>query len=160
MWQSLSHPSVSVLELVIRAVVVYGFILFLIRISGKRQLGQLSAIEFVTILLISNAVQNAMNAGDNSLFGGIVLAVVLVIISMGVAILSYRYKKFRHLVEGTPTILVRRGELIHSHLEKERLTREELMTLLRRQGFHKIHKIDLAILESDGTLTVTASSSH
>ncbi len=160
MWQSLSHPSVSVLELVIRAVVVYGFILFLIRISGKRQLGQLSAIEFVTILLISNAVQNAMNAGDNSLFGGMVLAVVLVIISMGVAILSYRYKKFRHLVEGTPTILVRRGELIHSHLEKERLTREELMTLLRRQGFHKIHDIDLAILESDGTLTVTASSSH
>ena len=160
MWQSLSHPSVSVLELVIRAVIVYGFILFLIRISGKRQLGQLSAIEFVTILLISNAVQNAMNAGDNSLYGGMVLAAVLVVISMGVAILSYRYKKFRHLVEGTPTILVRRGELIHSHLEKERLTREELMTLLRRQGFHKIHDIDLAILESDGTLTVTASSSH
>jgi uncharacterized membrane protein YcaP (DUF421 family) len=159
MWQSLSNPSVSLLELGIRAVVVYAFILFLIRVSGKRQLGQLSAIEFVTILLISNAVQNAMNAGDNSLFGGMVLAAVLVVMSVGIAVFSYRNKRFRHWVEGTPTILIRHGELIQKHLEKERLTREELVILLRRQGIHRIHDVDLAILESDGSLSVSLKES-
>jgi len=155
MWHSLSSPQVSYLELIIRAIAVYGFILFLIRVSGKRQLGQLSAIEFVTILLISNAVQNAMNAGDNSLTGGMTLAAVLVLLSTGIAILSYRSKRFRHWVEGTPTILIRHGEVIRPHLEKERLTHEELVTLLRRQGVHKIHEVELAILESDGALSVT-----
>ncbi|MBU6152845.1 MAG: DUF421 domain-containing protein [Bdellovibrionales bacterium] len=155
MWQSLTSPSVPYLELVIRAIVIYAFVLFLIRVSGKRQLGQLSAIEFVTILLISNAVQNAMNAGDNSLTGGMVLSSVLVFLSTGIAILSFRHKRFRHWVEGTPTILIRRGEVIKPHLEKEKLTHEELVTLLRRQGVHKIHEVELAILESDGSLSVT-----
>ena len=150
MWNSLFSPSVSSLELMIRAVAVYGFILFLIRVSGKRQLGQLSAIEFVTILLISNAVQNAMNAGDNSLVGGMILSAVLVFLSTGIAILSFRHKRFRHWVEGTPTILIRRGEVIKPHLEKEKL-----VTLLRRQGVHKIHEVEIAILESDGSLSVT-----
>ncbi len=153
--QSLFHTSIPYLELVIRAVVVYGFILFLIRISGKRQIGQLSAIEFVTILLISNAVQNSMNGGDNSLLGGMILASMLVALSVGIAIFSYRSRFFRHFIEGTPTILIRHGEVIKPHLEKERLTMEELIILLRRQGIHKTHEIDLAILESDGSLSVT-----
>jgi hypothetical protein len=155
MWHSMISPQTSTLELILRASAVYGFILFLLRISGKRQLGQLSAIEFVAILLISNAVQNAMNAGDNSLTAGLILSAVLVLLSTGIAILSYRSKRFRHWVEGTPTILIRHGEVIRPHLEKERLTHEELVSLLRRQGVHKIHEIELAILESDGSLSVT-----
>jgi uncharacterized membrane protein YcaP (DUF421 family) len=154
-WHSLSTTSVPVFELVIRAVVVYFFILFLIRVSGKRQMGQLSAIEFVTILLISNAVQNAMNAGDNSLLGGLVLALVLVLLSIGIAVVTYRNKRIRRWVEGTPTILVRHGEIIQPHLERELLNREELQTLLRRQGVHKIKEVETAILESDGSLSVT-----
>lgn len=155
MWNSLFHPSVSLTELLIRVTLVFFFILFLLRISGKRQLGQLSAIEFVSILLISNAVQNAMNAGDNSLIGGLVLAAGLVILSILISIFSFRYKKFRHLIEGTPTILVRHGALVEKHLETERVTREELMVMLRRQGIHHLIEIELAILESDGTLSVT-----
>ena len=155
MMESLLNTSIPYLELFIRAVVVYGFILFLIRISGKRQIGQLSAIEFVTILLISNAVQNSMNGGDNSLLGGMILSSVLVAISVGIAIFSYRSKSFRHFIEGTPTILIRHGEVIKPHLEKERLTMEEMVILLRRQGIHKIHEVDLAIMESDGRISVT-----
>ncbi len=96
-----------------------------------------------------------MNGGDNSLLGGMILSGVLVALSVGIAILSYRSKMFRHLVEGTPTILIRHGEVIKLHLEKERLTIEELVILLRRQGIHKIHEVDLGILESDGRLSVT-----
>ena len=159
MWNSLTHPSVSILELVIRVIVVYAFILFLLRISGKRQLGQLSAIEFVSILLISNAVQNAMNAGDNSLVGGMVLALGLVALSTITAILSYRYKRVRHFVEGTPTIVIRHGSIIAANLKRERITHEELMVMLRRQGLHHVSEIELAILESDGTLTAQTISS-
>lgn len=154
MWSSLTHPSVSILELLIRVIMVYGFILFLLRISGKRQLGQLSAIEFVSILLISNAVQNAMNAGDNSLVGGLVLAAGLVALSTVTSVLSYRNKFFRHLVEGTPTILIRHGKVIEPCLKRERVTREDLVVMLRRQGIHHIPDIELAIMESDGTLSV------
>ena len=154
MWNSLAHPSVSILELLIRVVLVYGFILFLLRISGKRQLGQLSAIEFVSILLISNAVQYAMNAGDNSLVGGLVLAAGLVVLSTITSILSYRYKSVRHLVEGTPTIVIRHGKILTQCLKRERITLDELKVMLRRQGLHHSEEIELAILESDGTLTI------
>ena len=155
MWNSLIHPSIGFLELILRAVLVYGFVLLLIRISGKRQLGQLSAIEFVTILLISNAVQNAMNGGDNSLVGGMVLAAMLVVLSVAIAILSFKYKPFRRLVEGVPTVLIRHGEVITPHLNRELLTRDELSALLRRQGIHQFKNVELAILESDGSLSVT-----
>jgi len=158
MWNSLTHPSISFVELILRAVLVYGFVLFLIRISGKRQLGQLSAIEFVTILLISNAVQNAMNGGDNSLVGGMVLAAMLVILSVSIAILSFRYKPFRRWIEGVPTVLIRHGEIIQKNLDRELLTRDELAALLRRQGIHQCRAVDLAILESDGSLSITVKS--
>ena len=155
MWTSLIRPSVGIPELILRAVLIYGFVLFLIRISGKRQLGQLSAIEFVTILLISNAVQNGMNGGDNSLIGGMVLAAILVILSGSIAILSFKNKQFRHWVEGVPTILIRKGEVIKPNLKRELLTHEELVALLRRQGIHQVSAVDLAVLESDGSLSVT-----
>jgi uncharacterized membrane protein YcaP (DUF421 family) len=81
-------------------------------------------------------------------------------LSVGIAIYSYRSKSFRHWIEGTPTILIRHGEIIKPHLEKERLTIEELMILLRRQGIHKIHEVELAILESDASLSVTLKSKN
>ena len=155
MFNSLFHPSVSVLELLIRVVAVYVCILVLIRLSGKREVGQFSSIEFVSILLISNAVQNAMNAGDNSLIGGLILALGLIVMSWGISKLSYRFKKFRRIVEGTPTILVRHGMIIDSHLRKEQISREELHILIRKQGITDLRLVDLAILESDGKLTLT-----
>jgi uncharacterized membrane protein YcaP (DUF421 family) len=159
MWTSLSHPSISILELLIRAVAVYFFVLVLLRISGKRQLGQLSAIEFVSILLISNAVQNSMNGGDNSLLGGLVLASALVVLSSLIAVLSYRFKTVRHLVEGVPTIVIRNGEIIQKSLDREKITSEELMTMLRRQGVHQMKDIELGVLESDGMLSVAKRDS-
>jgi len=155
MFNSLFHSSISFSELLVRVVVIYAFILFLLRISGKRQLGQLSAIEFVSILLISNAVQNSMNGGDNSLLGGMILAGGLILLSTFVSVLSYKFTQFRHLVEGSPTLIVRKGEWIKENLRKERLTFEDVMTMLRRQGIHHVREVDIGILESDGSLSVT-----
>src|SRR6185436_11934864 len=109
MWQNMTDLGLSPLNLIVRAVVVYLAVLILLRISGKRQLGQMGATEFVSVLLISNAVQNSMNGGDNSLSGGILLAAVLIILSSAISYLTYRSRVFRSIFEGIPTLLVHHG---------------------------------------------------
>src|SRR5579859_7472683 len=100
MWQNLTTLALPAPNLIVRALVVYLSVLILLRISGKRQIGQMGATEFVTVLLISNAVQNSMNGGDNSLSGGLLLAVVLVGLSMLIARLTYRSRIFSRIFEG------------------------------------------------------------
>ena len=154
----LTHLTISLPNLTIRAVVVYLAVLLLLRISGKRQLGQMSAIEFVALLLISNAVQNAMNGGDNSLVGGLWLAAVLIFLSWLISWLGYRNKHVRIIFEGSPRLIVHRGKIITKALAKERLNPSELTTLLRKQGIHHFHEVHSAVLESDGTLSVIKES--
>lgn len=141
-------------ELLIRGVAVYAVLLVLLRLSGKREMGQFSPIEFVSIMLISNAVQNSMNGGDNSLVGGLFLALILIMFSSGIGYFSYRSKKFRRWVEGTPTLIIRHGKIVEPSLRRERITHDELITMLRRQGIRHLSEVDSGIFESDGRLTV------
>src|SRR3954452_106505 len=102
MWQNLMGLSLPIENLVLRGTVVYLAVIVLLRLAGKRQLGQMGATEFVAILLISNAVQNAMNGGDNSLAGGLLLALVLIAMSWGISWSTYRSRRARALFEGRP----------------------------------------------------------
>lgn len=149
------HFDIPYMDLIIRAVVVYLSVLLLLRMGGKRQMGQMNATEFVAILLISNAVQNSMNGGDNSLIGGLLLAAVLIATSTLISYLTYKSKIVSTIFEGNPTLLIHKGSLIKKNTEKELLSESELKTLLRKQGFHDISKIQTAVLEADGTLSVT-----
>ncbi len=151
----LYHLSLSPLDLIIRAVVVYLAVLLLLRVSGKRQMGQMGPTEFVAVLLISNAVQNSMNGGDNSLLGGLILASILILMSWGIAVLTYRNRKMEALFEGTPTLLVHKGKLVKENLAKEYMRKTELVALLRKQGVHSLLDVETAILEADGTLSIT-----
>lgn len=155
MFANLTQLNLPVLNLIIRVSIVYLAILLLLRISGKRQLGQMGATEFVSILLISNAVQNSMNGGDNSLVGGLVLAAALIALSTLISYLTYRSRLFSRIFEGTPTLLIHKGKLIRQNLQKERLSITELKVLLRKQGVHEYGNVDTAVLEADGTLSVT-----
>lgn len=158
MWSNLTQLSIPGWNLVFRAAIVYLSVLLLLRISGKRQLGQMGATEFVAILLISNAVQNAMNGGDNSLVGGLILALVLVFLSWLISVLTFRSKKMQTLFEGTPSLLIHRGEPVLKNMMKERITRGELVVLLRKQGIHQFNEVHTAILEADGVLSVTKTT--
>ena len=158
MLQNLLDLSLSPLNLVVRAAVVYLAILLLLRISGKKQVGQMGAVEFVTILLISNAVQNSMNGGDNSLIGGLLLALVLITISTIISFLTYKSRFFSHLFEGTPTLVIHRGKILHKPLRREMMSESELIILLRKQGINHFSEIETAVLEADGTLSVTRVS--
>lgn len=153
MLENLTHMDVSVLNLIVRAVVVYFSVLVLLRMGGKRQIGQMSPTEFVAVLLISNAVQNAMNAGDNSLVGGLILAISLVALSTLISFLTYKFKVFERFFEGTPTLLIHHGNLLEKNMRKEQVSEDELHALIRQQG-SKLKEINTAILEANGTLTL------
>jgi uncharacterized membrane protein YcaP (DUF421 family) len=146
--------SLSPLNFIIRGTIVFLFVLILLRIGGKRQLGQMSATEFVAILLISNAVQNSMNGGDNSVTGGLILACTLIFLSWLISFLTFRSRGFSTVFEGTPTLLIHKGKVIEKHMNKERITQNELRVLLRKQNVHNISEVKSAILEADGSFTI------
>lgn len=145
-------------QFVLRGFIVYFAVLILLRLGGKRQIGQMGAGEFVAILLISNAVQNAMNGGDNSITVGLILATVIIISSVFIEWLTYRSKKWEIIIQGRPTLLIHHGQVLQHNLDRERLNVRELRALLRRQGIHDIHEVVDAILESDGYISVTKQS--
>jgi uncharacterized membrane protein YcaP (DUF421 family) len=154
-WANLFHLDLPAGNLIVRAVLVYLSVVVLLRVSGKRQIGQMGATEFVAILLISNAVQNSMNGGDNSLAGGLILATILILLSAVISYLTYRSKFFTSVFEGTPTIIIHKGKVLRRNMIKERMNESDLRTLLRKQGIHDVTDINSAILESDGTLSVS-----
>lgn len=148
------HLSFAWWEFIVRGAVVYAFVLLLIRLGGKREIGQMGAGEFVAILLVSNAVQNSMNGGDNSISGGLILSVVIIGLSVMVAYLTYKSRKLENIIQGKPSVLIRNGEIIPKNMRKELLNIHELRTILRRQGVQNLHDVLLATLESDGYISV------
>src|SRR5260221_8321648 len=110
-------PSFPLWQFVLRGTVIYLGVVFLLRLGGKRQVGQMGVGEFVAILLISNAVQNAMNGGDNSITGGLVLAAVLVALSWLIAFLTYKSKTWETVFEGRPRLLIHQGKIIQNNLD-------------------------------------------
>jgi uncharacterized membrane protein YcaP (DUF421 family) len=155
---ALWNPSFPIWLFLIRGSVVYLSVLLLLRLGGKRQIGQMGTGEFVAILLISNAVQNAMNGGDNSITGGLVLAADIILLSAGIAYLTYRSKHWEALFEGRPRLLVHQGVILQKNLENEWMNVHELGTALRRQGIHDIGDIQEAVLESNGSISVIKKS--
>jgi uncharacterized membrane protein YcaP (DUF421 family) len=141
-------------EFIIRASVVYLMVMALLRIAGKRQVGQMGMPQLVALLLISNAVQNAMNGNDSSITGGIILASVIVFWSFIAELITSKSKRLENLIQGRPTILIRKGKVLFDHLQHEHLSPTELKVLLRKQGVHSLSEIEEAILESDGYVSV------
>jgi len=145
---------VPVWELILRSVVIYVFLIVLLRITGKRQVGQLAPFDLVLLLVLSNAVQNSMNGGDNSLVGGMVSATTLVVLNFVVAFATYRFKAVEVLVEGRPQVLIHNGRLYEQALTEARLTRHELDAALRRASCADIEDVRYAVLENNGEITV------
>lgn len=156
--ENLFHMNASFAYFILRGTVVYIAILFLLRLGGKREVGQMGTGEFVAILLISNAVQNSMNGGDNSITGGLLLACVIIAWSSLIAYTTYKSKRAANIILGSPTLLIHDGRILQHNLHKELLSLYELKAILRRQGIHDISDIHAAILESDGVVSVTHMS--
>jgi uncharacterized membrane protein YcaP (DUF421 family) len=146
--------SVTWWELVLRAAVVYAFLIVLLRITGKRQVGQLAPFDLVLLLVLSNAVQNSINAGDNSLLGGLISASVLVALNYLLSLATYRSKAVENLIEGRPQILIHKGKVIESVMEDAKMTHHELNAALRQAGCSSAEDAHYAVLENNGTISV------
>ena len=145
-------------ELIARSLIVYLFLLTLIRLTGKRQVGQLAPFDLILLLVLSNAVQNAMNGGDNSVQAGIISALTLVMLNYGIGYATFRSKRFEALIEGRPQLLIHNGKLYRDVMEKQRLTQHELDAALRRQGVSDIAHVHVALIENNGDITVQLRS--
>ena len=114
------YPGRLVLEqIVVRSAIVYGFLLIVLRLMGKRQIGQLAPFDLVLILVLSNAVQNAMNGGDNSVIGGLVSASTLFALNSAVGFVTARSKRAEALIEGHPVVLIHNGKLYDAMLSEQ-----------------------------------------
>jgi uncharacterized membrane protein YcaP (DUF421 family) len=146
--------SVPIWEIVLRTVIVYLAILILLRLAGKRELGQMSVIDFVVILLIANAVQNSMNGGDVSLVGGLAAATTLVAMNMLLDRVGRRLPVVARFFREEPTLLMQDGTLIVKNLDREHVDREEIEMAAREHGVPDLAGVDMAILEPDGSISI------
>ncbi len=142
-----------IIEIVARTVIIYLVVLVGVRLSGKREVGQMTPFDLTLLLLISNSVQNAMTGPDNSLIGGIAAALTLLVMNYVIAELSGGNRRFRRFVQGQPSLLVHNGKVIAAHLAKEHVSMDELERALREHGINSYHDVALAVLEVDGSIS-------
>ena len=140
----------------LRVAAVFVVVLLFIRLSGKRVLGQITPFDLVTLLLISNAVQNAMIGPDNSLTGGLVAAAVLLLLNR----LISSHPLLREAVEGEPAVLVQNGKVFAEQLRREAVSLHELEAALRSHGVARLDDVASAVLEVDGTISVSQIGEH
>lgn len=150
MW-SLSTPY---WEFIIRAAIVYVFVMVVLRLAGKRQMGELAPFDFVLLLLLSNGVQNAMNGGDNTITAGLIITVTLVGLNSMIAWLAFKNKEIEKVVEGRPEILVHNGYLYSDVLKRNQITHHELNDALRQNDCTSLDDVRLAVLETNGQISV------
>ena len=146
---------IPILEKILRPVLVYIFLVLLLRIFGKRELAQLNPFDLVVVISLANTVQNAIIGDDNSVAGGFIGATSLVITNYLVVRFLFRHRRLDQIFEGRPCVLIRDGKICKEALAKEMITVHELASVVRRQGFNGLHEVEKCILEPGGAFVVT-----
>jgi uncharacterized membrane protein YcaP (DUF421 family) len=145
---------IPAIEVIARTAIVYLALLVALRLAGKREIGQMTTFDLVVILLIANAVQNAMVGPDSSVTGGLIAAFVLLLGNYAIAWISEHFTPLRVWLEGTPTVLVSNGLLLKSNMRKESIDAEEIYMAMREHGIDSLPDVKLAVLEIDGSISI------
>ena len=153
-WKLIFYPDVPLLEIVLRASVMYISLFVLLRVILKRQTGSLGMTDLLLITLLADASQNAMAGEYTSIIDGIVLVATIIFWNYAFDWLSFKFDWFSRLIEPTPLLLVRDGKLLRKNMRKELITEDELMSQLREQGLDDLGKVKEAYMESDGQFSV------
>jgi len=155
------------METVIRAVVMYLFLLAALRIMGKREFGQLSPLELVTLLLIPEVMQQALIRDDFSITNAIISASTLLMLTFLTSLITHRNPKVARLVEGVPVVLVEHGQILADSMNRERVTPDEIFAQMHQSGLEQLKQVRWAILQTDGRIAIISetdseltSSSH
>jgi uncharacterized membrane protein YcaP (DUF421 family) len=150
----------TTVAIVLRTLVVYLGVFVGLRLMGKRELGQMTVFDLVVILLVANAVQNAMVGPDASLQGGLIAAAVLLVLNRAVAALRLHAGRWGRLIEGTPTVLLQEGQFLDPALRKEGLERKQVEMAMREHGIESPAQVRLAVLETDGSISIVPSDAQ
>lgn len=148
----------SLLDVAFRTAIVYVFIVFALKFGGQRDVGQMSRLDLIVLLVIADAVQNSMVGENSTLLGGLVAATVLVGLDRGLRLLEHRSASARKAIEGEARMLIRNGAVLGKALRDEDISTEELMAALRKRGVVRPDQVELAVLETDGSISVVPFS--
>ena len=154
----LDYPSANgAVTIAAKTAVIYAFLIIGLRLLGKRELGQLSLYDLVMVIILGNAVQNAMINNDNTLGGGLVAGTVLLTLNWSLNRVINRSKRAERFLVGEPILIVHDGKPLRDGLRREGITMDQLATALREHGLDDVSQVHLAVLESDGTISVVPS---
>lgn len=140
-------------EFMARAVIVYGILMVMVRLSGKRTIGQFTPFDLLIVMLLSEAVSNSLTGGDEGVTGGLIIAATLVGLNLIVSTISARSRKAAEVIEGTPVLLGRDGKLFKEVVKKCKLSEQEVEEILRQNDV-ELHETQTIFLEPDGEITV------
>ncbi|HTT32177.1 MAG TPA: YetF domain-containing protein [Methylomirabilota bacterium] len=152
-WKDMFVLGLPLLEKILRPIIVYAFLVIVLRLAGKRELVQLNPFDLVVLLTLSNTVQNAIIGEDNSVSGGIIGATSLLVCNYFVVRFLYDHRKLDQLVEGKADVLIEHGKVHAPHLKSELITKVQLEAAARKQGFASLSEVEQCVLEPGGTLT-------
>ncbi|HUS23046.1 MAG TPA: YetF domain-containing protein, partial [Aeromicrobium sp.] len=152
MLHDIFHLDVSVVEKLLRPVLIYAFLAIALRVAGKRELAQLNSLDFIVLLAVANAVQNGIIGDDVSVTGAVLGASALLLLNGILAVVLFRMPRLRTIAEGTPRTLIRMGVMDYEALRKERLTVDQLMAAIATQGAGGLDDVEEAVLEPNGTI--------
>ncbi len=141
-------------EFVLRAVVVYVVVLAMVRLAGKRALGQFTPFDMLLLVLLGNAVQNALLGQDTSLGGGLLLAATLIVLNYFVGWITTRSPRIERAIEGEPVVLARHGHVLQKVLRRELVSKADFAKAMRDAGSDDVDDVELALLETNGHITV------
>jgi uncharacterized membrane protein YcaP (DUF421 family) len=152
-------PEISTGEKILRSLIVYFFLLLMLRLLGKREVAQMTVFDLVVLLILSNVLQNSLIGPDNSVTGGLIGATAILLTNWLMGHLVFRSKRLSRAIEGVPVLLVHHGQLVEQNLRRESISKDDLLSMLRTQGVFHLHEVRVAVLEPSGKLSVMKEDS-
>jgi uncharacterized membrane protein YcaP (DUF421 family) len=141
------------MDIALRAVFLYAFVVLLMRVMGRRELSSLSAIDLVLLVVLGDAIQQGLTQDDYSLTGAVIAISTIAAVQVGISYLSFRSRRARRILEGEPIVIVQDGKLIERNLKRERLTEDEIAAEMRIQQIGSVEDVAWGILESGGNMS-------
>ena len=141
------------MDIALRAVVLYAFVVFVVRVMGRRELSSLSAVDLVLLIVLGDAIQQGLTQDDYSVTGAVIAVSTIATVQVLTSYLSFRSKRAQRVLEGEPIVVIQNGKLIDRNLKRERLTEDEVAKEMRKQQIASVQQVEWGILESDGTIS-------
>jgi len=146
------------MDLAIRAVVLYLFVVFIMRVTGRREISSLTAVDLVLLIVLGDAIQQGLTQDDYSVTGAIIVVSTIAVLQLGTSYLTFRSRRLRRIIDGIPVVLVDGGEVIEANLRRQRLTEDDLTEEMRLQQIASFDDIRWAVLEANGHISFVEKS--